>query len=98
MKVRRIDFAPDEWIAEAIAQKHLIVAIGDGLGDWKYTRSEMQELRSLVLERDNYECRYCGGPANSLDHVLPRARGGLTTEHNLVAACRSCNSRKGARL
>ena len=56
--------------------------------------------RSVAL-RDNYTCQYCGqAPGRgqlTLDHVLPRSRGGQTTWENVVAACRACNMRKGDR-
>ena len=54
-------------------------------------------LRGAVLHRDEWTCRYCSGPAIEVDHVYPRARGGLTTPANLVAACRACNKAKGLR-
>ena len=48
-----------------------------------------------VLLRDNHTCGYCGSPhANTVDHVLPRSRGGKSSWVNLVAACRDCNNRK----
>lgn len=53
-------------------------------------------IRLRVLERDGWKCAYCGAPARSVDHVIPRARGGTHDLGNLVAACRSCNSRKGS--
>lgn len=53
--------------------------------------------RGLLLRRDNHQCGYCPAPAATVDHVLPRARGGTTTWLNTVAACWRCNSRKGAR-
>lgn len=43
-------------------------------------------------------CAYCFGSANSMDHVIPRVRGGTNTKGNVVPACRSCNSRKRHRL
>lgn len=43
-------------------------------------------------------CVYCGAPATTVDHVVPLARNGLETESNLVPACGSCNSSKGAKL
>ena len=58
-------------------------------------------LRTKVLMRDGYRCQYCGvrGTATdlSIDHILPRSRGGRTEPDNLCAACRACNSRKGDR-
>ena len=58
--------------------------------------------RRGVLRRDNYICQYCGRVHASseltLDHVLPRSRGGKNTWENVVAACKPCNHRKGNRL
>lgn len=57
--------------------------------------------RRSILLRDNFTCQYCGaspGRANlTLDHVLPRSRGGTTSWDNVVAACRQCNVSKGDR-
>jgi 5-methylcytosine-specific restriction endonuclease McrA len=53
--------------------------------------------RRAVFGRDGHKCQYCGGPAESLDHVLPRSRGGLHTWDNVVACCRRCNLGKGDR-
>lgn len=54
--------------------------------------------RRAVFARDGYRCQYCAGPAESIDHVVPRSRGGLHDWDNVVAACRPCNLRKGDRL
>jgi 5-methylcytosine-specific restriction endonuclease McrA len=64
--------------------------------------SRVQTLsRRNILIRDGYVCQYCGEKfLNSeleLEHVVPRARGGLSTWENLVAACRDCNARKADR-
>lgn len=57
-----------------------------------------RKVKALVLERDGYVCAYCGGPATTVDHVKPVARGGAEYDPaNLVAACESCNLAKGAR-
>ena len=53
--------------------------------------------RDAVLRRDECICAYCGGRADTVDHVLPRCRGGGDTWFNLVAACQSCNGLKGDR-
>jgi 5-methylcytosine-specific restriction endonuclease McrA len=50
--------------------------------------------RRAVFARDDYRCQYCGSRADSIDHVLPRSRGGTDEWDNLAAACRSCNSTK----
>ncbi|MFT4124465.1 MAG: HNH endonuclease [Microbacteriaceae bacterium] len=53
--------------------------------------------RRGVLRRDDHRCGYCGGAATTIDHVLPRSRGGKDSWENLVACCLSCNNRKGDR-
>ena len=57
--------------------------------------------RRLVYARDEYTCQYCGTrPGASqltLDHVLPKSRGGQKTWENIVTACKQCNQRKGNR-
>lgn len=55
-----------------------------------------EKVRELVLQRDR-TCRWCGAPATEVDHLTPRARGGEHTPENLVASCRRCNLRRGAR-
>lgn len=54
--------------------------------------------RRAVFARDNHTCQYCGGRAESIDHVVPRSRGGEHSWENVVAACRRCNTRKMNRL
>ena len=53
--------------------------------------------RRGVLRRDNNRCGYCGGSAGTIDHVLPRSRGGKDSWENLVACCLRCNNVKGDR-
>lgn len=50
--------------------------------------------RRGVLRRDANRCGYCGKPASTIDHVLPRSRGGSNTWENLVACCLRCNNLK----
>ena len=50
--------------------------------------------RRAVFARDDHTCQYCGGAADSIDHVFPRSRGGGHDWENLVAACRRCNLAK----
>lgn len=53
--------------------------------------------RRAVFGRDGNRCQYCGGPAESIDHVLPRSKGGDHSWENVVACCRACNIRKADR-
>jgi 5-methylcytosine-specific restriction endonuclease McrA len=52
-----------------------------------------------VFKRDNYTCQYCGscGLELTIDHVIPKSRGGITSWENVVVACQTCNIRKGDR-
>jgi 5-methylcytosine-specific restriction endonuclease McrA len=54
--------------------------------------------RRAVMARDAHRCQYCGSRADSIDHVVPRSRGGAHTWDNVVAACRPCNVRKRDRM
>lgn len=61
----------------------------------------LSPTRRSVALRDNFTCQYCGEtPGRNLltmDHVLPRSRGGQTSWENVVTACSTCNMRKGDR-
>jgi 5-methylcytosine-specific restriction endonuclease McrA len=50
--------------------------------------------RRAVFARDGSRCQYCTAPAESIDHVVPRSRGGEHAWENVVAACRPCNTAK----
>jgi 5-methylcytosine-specific restriction endonuclease McrA len=56
--------------------------------------------RKAVLARDSWTCQYCGKdkPGLTVDHVIPRSRGGRSVWENIVASCASCNRRKGNHL
>jgi len=47
--------------------------------------------RRAVFARDDHRCQYCGAEADSIDHVMPRSRGGEHVWENVTAACRRCN-------
>lgn len=52
--------------------------------------------RMNVFKRDNFRCQYCGTDRDlTLDHVIPRSKGGKSSWNNLVTACKRCNAGKG---
>lgn len=55
--------------------------------------------RKNILRRDGYRCQYCGTTTSPLtvDHVIPRSRGGADSWENLTCACVKCNNKKGNR-
>ena len=61
-------------------------------------RAHAALTRRAVFARDHWTCQYCGGPAENVDHVIPRSAGGEHAWENVVAACRRCNQRKENRL
>jgi 5-methylcytosine-specific restriction endonuclease McrA len=55
--------------------------------------------RRAVFARDNWTCQYCGSRSNlTVDHVVPRSKGGGSCWENIVASCAPCNRRKGNAL
>ena len=55
--------------------------------------------RRAVFARDGWACQYCGSSSNlTVDHVIPRSKGGSSSWENIVASCAPCNRRKGDRL
>jgi 5-methylcytosine-specific restriction endonuclease McrA len=63
---------------------------------WRYAAGPAWS-RPGVMARDDHRCGYCGGHATTVDHIVPRSRGGRNTWTNTVAACGGCNQRKGDR-
>lgn len=61
-------------------------------GKWK-------KLRITILDRDGWQCVQCGKPGNTVDHIIPRVKGGdMWASDNLQVLCKSCNSSKGGRF
>ncbi len=68
----------------------------------QYVRVPYKQLpltRRNLFHRDGHRCQYCGSSADqlSIDHVVPRSRGGLDIWENVTTACLPCNVRKGNR-
>ncbi len=64
---------------------------------WRYRHGHVPACTKAGVRSRDGRCAYCGGPADTVDHVLPRSRGGASSWMNLVAACSPCNSRKADR-
>ena len=65
----------------------------------KYDNLSVDLSRKNILSRDEHVCQYCSEKNSPLtiDHILPKGRGGQDTWENLVCACFKCNSKKGGR-
>lgn len=68
----------------------------------RHLMGNAQFSKKNVLIRDNHECCYCGDKLKrseaTLDHVVPKSKGGKTVWNNIVTACEPCNTYKGNRL
>jgi hypothetical protein len=94
-------------LIEALVSAELLDHTGEGItphnwDKWQHRtcdllRGDWPDIRLMVLERDEWQCQYCGAIANAVDHIIARSRGGKNGWENLVAACKPCNSRKGNR-
>jgi 5-methylcytosine-specific restriction endonuclease McrA len=61
--------------------------------------SRRKITRRAVFARDGWSCQYCGTRSSlTVDHVIPRSKGGDSSWENIVASCAPCNRRKGDRL
>ena len=65
----------------------------------RYDNLSVDLNRKNIIARDEYTCQYCGKSKSPLtiDHVIPKGKGGQDTWENLVVACKPCNQKKGDR-
>lgn len=60
------------------------------------TQQLIYPTKQNIIKRDNCECQYCGSKSHlTVDHVVPRSKGGKNIWENLVACCETCNVKKG---
>lgn len=102
-KVTFVDENVRGLIEESIQARRLALekpVIVQLLANVRVPRVALQPTRANILLRDEDTCQYCGKHSRdlTLDHILPRSRGGQSTWENLVACCRACNGKKGNRL
>ncbi|HEY9612200.1 HNH endonuclease [Allocoleopsis sp.] len=99
-KAEPLDFTSGKGIAVhspsvvLLVPEHIRLTITDRERVWRVPPVNRRE----VLRRDKHTCQYCGSTKHlTLDHVIPRSKGGKHTWDNVVIACERCNSRKGDR-
>lgn len=99
MLVRQVaelhDFEPDRLIG-VFPRPRVVRLIRYVYAKWQHANGPAWS-RAGVLKRDGHRCGYCRGAASTVDHVLPRSRGGRNSWHNTVASCAPCNQRKADR-
>jgi 5-methylcytosine-specific restriction endonuclease McrA len=102
-KVTFLDEEVRAAIEEGIRQRRIVhdrPVIVQLLANVHVPRMALRPTRANIMLRDEETCQYCGKRSRdlTLDHVVPRSRGGQSTWENLVACCKMCNGRKGNRL
>ena len=85
----RINSPSSSWQLPAVIVLQRIV---------KFRFDNLRPIRRNVIERDNYQCQYCEEtfpvPELTMDHIIPKSRGGKNTWENLTTACKKCNQKK----
>jgi 5-methylcytosine-specific restriction endonuclease McrA len=99
-RLRNFRKEDDDWVrtASTSIQVPRIIRL---MGYDRLPKQTVKFNRRNIFARDNNQCQYCGKkfPTSelSLDHIVPRSQGGLTTWENIVCSCVACNVRKGGR-
>ena len=92
----------DEDCVRSVDQRFRVPEVVSLVNFDRLPRSAVTFNRRNIFKRDRYTCQYCGVQPSAgdltIDHVLPRSRGGQSTWANCVLACFKCNHRKAARL
>lgn len=88
--------ADDDRIIGLYPKPRVVRLISYVVTRWRHTKGPVWSRRG-VLDRDKWRCGYCGGGADTVDHIMPSSRGGTNEWLNTVAACGGCNQRKGNR-
>lgn len=71
--------------------------IADDMIQLLYSPEKKQDYRDTVFKRDRGICVWCGGTAETLDHIIPNSKGGILLPINLMCACIGCNQQRGNR-
>ncbi|MGN8771006.1 HNH endonuclease, partial [Paenibacillus barengoltzii] len=93
-KGRRWQQEIDYDLAVTLVREHMAVVVNPFTIRRLYTN---KAFRHYILTRDHYTCFFCGEYGDTIDHLLPRAKGGHTTPVNCVCACNLCNQSKADR-
>jgi len=62
---------------------------------WSIRTIDSPATKKAILQRDKHQCAYCLDYGDTVDHIIPKSKGGNGTFGNLVACCRKCNGKKG---
>jgi hypothetical protein len=93
-KVAVVEVADDGPAVGPFPRPKILRLIRFVYAKWKHDRRPTVYSKAGVHRRDGGKCGYCLRPGDTIDHILPRSRGGRTTWLNTVTACRDCNRDK----
>lgn len=99
-----LQFVPEvgEPFIQAVSQRLRVPEVVTLIGYDRLPAASVSFSRRNIFKRDRYACQYCGVQPGSedltIDHVLPRSQGGVSSWENCVLACMACNKRKADRL
>ncbi|UUZ91024.1 HNH endonuclease [Paenibacillus sp. P25] len=84
-----------DWeLARLLVEEHAAVVVTPHLIRRLYSNDD---FRRMIMERDRNTCYYCGAYGDTIDHILPKSKGGHTTPVNCVCSCYECNQSKADR-
>jgi 5-methylcytosine-specific restriction endonuclease McrA len=91
----------DNWKVHSVSESFRVPSVVI-VRQYVQRRTIVALTKPNLYLRDGYKCQYCGNSFDyrslTYDHVWPRSKGGLTEWENIVAACKSCNTKKGASI
>lgn len=99
-KAKAVEYYEDKFVRTP-TEEYPVPAVIHLTSYGSVPRRKIGYSKLYVFERDKYTCQYCGKKVTqelaTIDHVMPRARGGKTTFENTVTACAPCNTRKASK-
>jgi 5-methylcytosine-specific restriction endonuclease McrA len=93
-KAEAIEMRKDVWI-KGVSRDYECPSIIRLKGSKRSPKPKIQLNRKNIMKRDGFRCAYCGSNKDlTIDHVIPKSKGGKTSWENLVTACNPCNNKK----
>lgn len=88
----------DDWTVNSATEAHKVPSIVRLIKNTRIKTSKIKFSRTNIYKRDAFKCMYCGNKFHdhelTLDHVVPKSKGGGTSWVNVVSSCFPCNSQK----
>lgn len=91
-KRKKYSYTVSYEVAKILVRENMAGIVHDTLIHKFYDK---KTFKKKILERDNYICFYCGRYGDTVDHIVPKVRGGISSFSNCICACKRCNTDKG---